>query len=200
MEPPALLTRPHWAGPGRPGLLACFFSPRCAGKPVLSYSLGCCGFLQMHASGPVGPGQAWRLCGVGAWVEGGGSLTLGVGENCGPNIPQRVDTGQTPFAGLALLPSECAPGQACLWLSGPLGQLQASMICFLCRTSPSSLCVKRPSHLPRLRTESDPSPRAFLPLGVLSLPMSGCTILGIGTSRLKGASRVLYFLGREAEV
>lgn len=151
MEPPALLTQPHWAGSGRPWLLACFFSPQCAGKPVLFYSLGCWGFLQVHASSPVGPGQAWRLCGVGAWVEGGGSLTLGLGENCGPDIlfrspfPARgVDAGQTPFAGLALLlPSVCASGQTYSLLSRTLSQLQASMTYFLCITSSSSLCVRK---------------------------------------------------------
>lgn len=38
------------------------------------------GFLQRHASSPVGPGQAWRLCTVDTWVEGGGSLAVGAGE------------------------------------------------------------------------------------------------------------------------
>lgn len=40
--------------------------------------------------------------------------------------------GQTPFARLALLPSVCDPGQACLLLSRILGQLQTSMTSFLC--------------------------------------------------------------------
>lgn len=113
-------------------------------------ALAAVAFYQCMPAAQSGPGKLGGCAGlVHGWRAGAASL-LGFGENCGPDIlscrpfpAQGVGAGQAPFASLALLPSVCAPGQACLVLSRTLGQLQASMTYFLCITPSSSLCVKR---------------------------------------------------------
>lgn len=66
---------------------------------------------------------------------------------------------------LALCPSVCAPGQACLVLSRTLSQLQASMTYFLCITPSSSLCVKRTAPLSPAKDRIGSLTLCFLYLG-----------------------------------
>lgn len=93
--------------------------------------------LRLSTSACQQPGRAWASMGGGrgqphpwAWRELWSRHIL----FCSPFPARGVDASQTSFAGLALLPSVCAPGQTYSLLSRTLGQLQASMTNFLCIT------------------------------------------------------------------
>lgn len=131
---------------------------------------------------------------------GRGSLTLGVGENCGPNIlfcspfpAWGADAGQTPFAGSAPI-SVCSRTGLLAAVKDAGSTPGLRDLLPMHTTTFQPLYQKGSPPLPQLRTGSDPPLWAFFTLGVLSLlglklclPMSGCTILGIGTSRLTGS-------------